>query len=277
MGTEAYSLLRRGPLQADAKLLQLERYRTSVICVLKIYLLAGMEFGSCEQRDLDHKQEPYTDHDFRYQAVMVPLVCVFSSLGKPRKLPTGDKQNIETTEPTMIYTAGEDAKRPEQADMHEWKALIEKAIQFFERMNRWSVAAKKSRDVVSRLYEASKVLSSDEFEHSLSAQVQSIRVNNPSLNLGTVVNSETDQIDAFENTQLPYSISDMMTEDIWGLSPNGAAAMNNFWFDDMMWDVPVADIDMFENTGNGLSYSELDWLASLDTQTGSDQTWQFQQ
>ncbi|KAG9664752.1 hypothetical protein KCU64_g468, partial [Aureobasidium melanogenum] len=185
--------------------------------------------------------------------------------------------NIETTEPTTLDADGEDSKRHEQAEIHEWKDLIEKALRFFERMDRWSVAAKKSHDVVSRLYEASKILASGDFEHSSSAQDQATGVKYPSLNLGTVANSKTGQINPHEDTQLPYSTSDMMTEDIWGLSPNGAAAMNNFWFDDMMWDVPVADIDMFENTGNGLSYSELDWLASLDTQAGSDQTWQFQQ
>lgn len=208
---------------------------------------------------------------------MVPLVCVFSSLGKPRKQHADDTQNIETTEPTTIDADGEDSKRHEQAEIHEWKELIEKALRFFERMDRWSVAAKKSHDVVSRLYEASKILASGDFEHSSSTQDQSTKVKNPSLNLGTVANSKTGQINPHEDTQLPYLTSDMMTEDIWGLSPNGAAAMNNFWFDDMMWDVPVADVDMFENTGNGLSYSELDWLASLDTQAGSDQTWQFQQ
>lgn len=215
--------------------------------------------------------------NYRYQAVMVPLVCVFSSLSKQRKQSTDDKDDTETTESTTTNATGGDGKRREHAEMDEWQALIEKAIHFFERMNRWSVAAKKSRDVVSRLYEASKVLASDEFEHSLSAQVQAIRVNNAPLNLGTVVDNRIDQANTYVNTQLPYSASDMMTEDIWGLSPNGAAAMNNFWFDDMMWDVPVTDIDMFENTGNGLSYSELDWLASLDTQTGSNQDWQFQQ
>ncbi|KAG9665180.1 putative beta-mannosidase, partial [Aureobasidium melanogenum] len=215
---------------------------------------------------------------FMYQAVMVPLVCIFSSLGKARKQASDeDKQNVETIESTTIDAAGEDSERREQTEVREWQDLIEKALHFFERMDRWSVAAKKSRDVVSRLYEASKILASGNFEHSLAAQHQSLRVNNPPLNLDTVANNQTDQANAYENIQLPYSTSDMMTEDIWGLSPNGAAAMNNFWFDDMMWDVPVADIDMFENTGNGLSYSELDWLASFDTQTGGDQTWQFQQ
>lgn len=208
---------------------------------------------------------------------MIPLVYMFSSLSKPRRQPTDDKQNVEPTEPDMSYTSSEDAKRPKQAEIHECQALIEKAIHFFERMNRWSMAAKKSLDVVSRLYEASKILANDEREHSFSTQVQSTRVDNPPLNLGTVVNSHTDQANTYESTQLPYSTSDVVTEDIWGLSPNGAAAMNNFWFDDMMWDVPVADVDMFENTGHGFSYSELDWLASLDTQAGSDQNWQFQQ
>ncbi|KAG9800870.1 putative beta-mannosidase, partial [Aureobasidium melanogenum] len=214
---------------------------------------------------------------FMYQAVMVPLVCISSSLGKSRKQVADDKQNIATTNLTTVETADEDAKHHEQVRLQERQALIEKALQFFERMDRWSVAAKKSHDVVSRLYEVSKILASDNWEHILAAQDQSARVHNPSLDIGTAVSGHIDQANDFDKTQLPFSSSDMMTKDIWGLSPNGAAAMNNFWFDDMMWDVPVADIEMFENTGNGLSYSELDWLASLDTQTANEQTWQFQQ
>ncbi|KAK5999564.1 hypothetical protein QM012_005417 [Aureobasidium pullulans] len=214
---------------------------------------------------------------FMYQAVMVPLVCVFSSLGKPQRKPADHDQNIEITDSPTVDGTGGDGKRHEQTEIYEWQALIEKALHFFERMNRWSVAAKKSRDVVSRLYEASKMLASGDFDYSFTAQDQPIRVNNPPLSLGTVLNSQSDAPSLYENNQIPNLTSDMMTEDIWGLSPNGAAAMNNFWFDDMMWDVPVADIDMFENTGNGLSYSELDWLASLDAQTSGDQSWQFQQ
>lgn len=42
-----------------------------------------------------------------------------------------------------------------------------------------------------------------------------------------------------------------------------------------MEDILVADINMFKNTGNVLSYSKLDWLASFDTQTSNDPTWQF--
>jgi hypothetical protein len=95
-------------------------------------------------------------------------------------------------------------------------------------MDRWSVAAKKPHDVVSRLYEASKIVASGESEHSYAAQDQSTRGNNPPLSLGTMVNSQTDRRNAFKNTQLPYSTSEMMTGVIWGLSPNGAATTNNF-------------------------------------------------
>lgn len=208
---------------------------------------------------------------------MIPLVCIFSSLGKSRKQVADDKQNIASTDFTAVETDGEDARRPEQVEMQEWQNLIEKALQFFERMDRWSVAAKKSHDVVSRLYEASKILANGDVEHILAAQDQSARVHSPPLNLGTVASCQIDSASVFDNSQVPHPTSNMLTEDIWGLSPNGAAAMNNFWFDDMMWDIPVANIEMFESTGNGLSYSELDWLASLDTQTANEQIWQFQQ
>lgn len=202
---------------------------------------------------------------------MVPLVCIFSSLGRLQEQPGADGETLQTTEDDPNI-AGEGIGPSDRRDLEEWQGLVEKALQFFTRMNRWSAAAKKSHDVVSRLYEASKILASEGVDQRSLAQTQHIPPN-----LGVIADSQIDQSDTHGNVQLPIPGAEMVTEDIWGLSPNGAAAMNNFWFDDMMWDVPVADTDIFGNTGTGFAYSEFDWMAGSNAQGTGDQNWQFQQ
>jgi hypothetical protein len=203
--------------------------------------------------------------------VMVPLVCIFSS---PRRLRqrSGGLEPDSQTDSNVTNFADESTGTLDRKDIEEWEAQVEKALHFFERMDRWSAAAKKSRDVVWRLYEASKILASERPDQRLNTQTQHVP-----LNLGAVADSQINQADAHGHIQPPVTGSEMTTEDIWGLSPNGAAAMNNFWFDDMMWDVPVTDTDMFGNTGTGFAYSEFDWMADLNTQGTGDQTWHFQQ
>lgn len=207
---------------------------------------------------------------------MVPLVCIFSSLGKLQKQSGDDQENIQSTGLDST-TAGESPGRSDGKNMEEWRSLVEKALQFFVRMDRWSAAAKKSHDVVSRLYEASKILANEGPDQQLLAQAQRVRANGAPMNLGAVADSQVTQADISENADLPIPGSEMTTEDIWGLSPNGAAAMNNFWFDDMMWDVPVDDTDIFGNAGTGFAYSEFDWMAGSNTQGPGDQHWHFQQ
>jgi hypothetical protein len=202
---------------------------------------------------------------------MVPLVCIFSSLSKLKQRPDDLVQNAPT-DSDITNIADESTGALDRRDLEEWQSLVEKALQFFEKMDRWSAAAKKSRDVVSRLYEASKILASQGPDQRLHTQAQNV-----TSNLGAIADSQSNQLGTSEHAQLPVPGSEMITEDIWGLSPNGAAAMNNFWFDDMMWDVPVTDTDMFGTAGGGFAYSEFDWMAGLNTQGTGDQTWQFQQ
>jgi hypothetical protein len=203
--------------------------------------------------------------------VMVPLVCIFSSLSKLQQRPEGLVQNAQT-DSDVTNIADESTGAPDRRNIEEWQALVEKSLRFFEKMNHWSAAAKKSRDVVSRLYEASKILASQEPDQRLHTQAQNVP-----LNLGAIFDGQSNRLGTPEHAQLPVPGSEMITEDIWGLSPNGAAAMNNFWFDDMMWDVPVTDTDMFGNAAGGFAYSEFDWMAGLNAQGTGDQTWQFQQ
>ncbi|KAI5204509.1 hypothetical protein E4T39_03604 [Aureobasidium subglaciale] len=213
---------------------------------------------------------------FMYQAVMVPLVCVFSSLGKSQPQPMETAQEAQEEDATGKDKAGDKARTRDQTGLQEWQAQIEQALQYFERMTRWSTTAKKSRDVVSRLYEASKHLADQEFRSRFSAREQFLQVSNQPPGLDPVATNRDADQSTLENVQTSMATSNLLTEDIWGLSPNGAAAMNNFWFDDMMWDIPAADTDMFDNTGTGFAYNELDWLSSLNYQNGGDQGWQYQ-
>ncbi|KEQ94120.1 hypothetical protein AUEXF2481DRAFT_6173 [Aureobasidium subglaciale EXF-2481] len=209
---------------------------------------------------------------FMYQAVMVPLVCAFSSLGKSQPRPMEETQS----ETDGREKASDKARTRDQTGLQEWQTQIEQALQYFERMTRWSTTAKKSRDVVSRLYEASKHLADQDFRSRFSAQDQFLRATNQHQNLDSVATNKDVNENTLDHPQTSVATSDLLTEDIWGLSPNGAAAMNNFWFDDMMWDIPAADTDMFDNTGTGFAYNELDWLSSLNYQSGGDQGWQYQ-
>ncbi|KAG8629878.1 hypothetical protein KVT40_001497 [Elsinoe batatas] len=99
---------------------------------------------------------------FMYQAVMVPLVSLFAHLSitatKTRHtmnlnlLVKGEEGTTSSSEspPNNHPSPGT------ESEMDKWRAQIETALRFFERMEQWSVAAKKSKDVVSRLYEASE-------------------------------------------------------------------------------------------------------------------------
>jgi len=207
---------------------------------------------------------------------MVPLVCIFSSLSKLQKQPRDEEEDLQATQSDANITA----KSPGPSDgsnMEGWRNLVEQALHFFTKMDRWSAAAKKSHDVVSRLYEASKILACEGADQRHLTQAQHIRANDDPLRFGALAGTAAGQANTYENAQPPVPDSEMPAEDIWGLSPNGAAAMNNFWFDDMMWDVPVDDTDIFGNAGTGFAYSEFDWMAGSSTQGPGDQHWQFQQ
>jgi hypothetical protein len=63
---------------------------------------------------------------FLFQATMIPLVSIFS-----------EKENL--------------------GDLGKWRGEIETSLRLFEHMESWSVQAKRSREVVARIYEASKL------------------------------------------------------------------------------------------------------------------------
>lgn len=63
---------------------------------------------------------------FCFQACMIPLISLFADISNPD-------------------------------EVAKWRSQIEMALAFFDRMERYSVAAKKSREAIARLAEASKV------------------------------------------------------------------------------------------------------------------------
>ena len=186
-----------------------------------------------------------------YQAVMVPLVSLFSYLSSPFAYASDNSpgRNTENGEGAAYGATGNDQ------DAEKWREQIETALQFFNRLHRFSVAAKKSRDVVERLYEASKhVRQYNEQQHQQQQQARLQQTQR--LSPSQPYRSNSFGTDAFGspgfgsnmhvnaqevNQQVPFG------QPFWGLSPNGDAAMNSFW-DDMMWETFPAD----------------DWVPGLD-------------
>ncbi|KAF2194518.1 hypothetical protein K469DRAFT_725838 [Zopfia rhizophila CBS 207.26] len=137
---------------------------------------------------------------FVFQACMIPLVSLFS-----------------------------DSSMPEEAE--KWIASIETALAFFELSNPWSIAAKRSMDAVSKLYEAYKV--------QLSEQGQ-LNHSHPHFNPNNVPSMEG----TFDYNTVPdvggLSMSPGAVGN-WGADPSTMGNLNGFW-DDMMWDTNLPDM-----------------------------------
>jgi hypothetical protein len=189
-----------------------------------------------------------------YQATMVPLVSLFSYLSAPAAYVQHDSPGKPVTDATTGST--EDAEK--------WRGQIETAIQFFSTMERWSVAAKKSKDVVQRLYDASKHVRQYHEAFYLQQQLTHTQQQqqSPPQGFGDVATS----LDVFN---MPGVTNHMQCappaaeqaprfgQGVWNLSPNGEAAMNSFW-DDMMWDT-MPDAAM--NAGlAGQGVDQFDWM-----------------
>jgi len=169
-------------------------------------------------------------------------------------------------------------------DVRKWEQQIQTAMNFFDRMTHWSVAARKSKEVVTRLFEASKGLG--EFnatqqqqqqqqhqQHPMLSQAQ--QSNEPSMSGADTNTYGAAQPNGFETN--PNNINGMPGQSMWGLSPNGDAAMNNFWWDDMMWDFPLEGPEVPETSGTGFGIGDVDWFSTFDGQDGVPQTWDFTQ
>lgn len=202
-----------------------------------------------------------------YQAVVVPLVSLFSYLSSPRAYANAEGPGRSSTD--GMIGGDEDADR--------WRTQIETAMTFFERMQRFSVAAKKSKDVVKRLYDASKHVRQYHEAFYLQQQLQHNQQQQASPTLGfgdmTSVSGVFDMPGVTNN--MPFNVTYGSQNDHlgWGLSPNGDAAMTSFW-DDMLWDTFPEMPDGMDATGFAPRTDGYDWPpSSAQTVNTSSQQW----
>ncbi|CAK3978257.1 Lactose regulatory LAC9 [Lecanosticta acicola] len=219
-----------------------------------------------------------------YQAVMVPLVSLFSVLAMPPEV-----QAAESPAATPRSNSDEAPSPPipgSDGDVARWRQDVETSIGFFDRMQPWSVAARKSRDVVQKMYNATTFVS--EHHAQLHQQQQEILKQRRQSVMMTMTTSHQDQdenqnslqtpVDArhpglvngfahdFVSSSMPGTAaplqdetlfgavpSDLMAEDTFMPSATDQISMNNFW-DEMMWET-------FEEDLNGVvvGIEQTDW------------------
>jgi len=143
---------------------------------------------------------------FAFQACMVPLVSLFS-----------------------------DTSMPEEAG--KWCTSIETALAFFERSKPWSIAAKRSMDAVSKLYEAYKVQVSTRQPPPLPPPLLPLQHQTQYTHHMAAMGgySYNNVPDVSPHTMHPGVVGQ------WGGDPHGLGNLSGFW-DDMMWDTNLPDI-----------------------------------
>lgn len=148
-----------------------------------------------------------------YQAVIIPLVSLFAVLTIPSTIATTDSPSRTPD------TFGSETIHGSDSDIEIWKQDVEKSITFFDRMQPWSVAASKSRDVVQRLYDATKLVIQISAASSAQANTSALEAD----------------MSLSQSSMAQYDV----TKIAWNTSAgvNGDAAMNDFG-DDMIWDLP---------------------------------------
>jgi hypothetical protein len=182
---------------------------------------------------------------FCFQACMVPLVSLFS-----------------------------DASMPEEIE--KWKASLETALAFFEQAKDWSIAAKRSGDVVTRLYAAYKTHAS-----TIAHQPQTIMSPNmyppqqgnhqihaqytvPGTQAPPMLNTDTA---AYTQHAAAFGQYNPATP-TWATPRADPTILNNFW-DYMMWDTNMPDL---LETPFGLS-NEYDYANAVQESGSGGSCW----
>jgi hypothetical protein len=138
---------------------------------------------------------------FCFQACMVPLVSLFA-----------------------------DASMPDE--VRKWKAAVETALRFFESMRHYSIAAKRSADAVSKLYQAYKAYATPALQSAHHYQAHApYPVNTMAAQMQLNAQASLGGHNAYQyNPATPT----------WA-SANDPTILNNLW-DDMMWDTTLPDM-----------------------------------
>ncbi|KAJ4410096.1 hypothetical protein N0V91_002105 [Didymella pomorum] len=139
---------------------------------------------------------------FCFQACMVPLVSLFN-----------------------------DASQPEEVE--KWKASIETALAFFDRIRDWSIAAKRSADAVSRLYAAYKAQQTTPPQPSIPPT--------PQMQQQQAFAMSNNFYNNFEANQQPFDFNAGGLQNWPNANMNDPNYLNYFW-DDMMWDTNLPDM-----------------------------------
>ncbi|KAK5108873.1 hypothetical protein LTR62_007763 [Meristemomyces frigidus] len=154
-----------------------------------------------------------------YQAVMVPLVSLFSYIST-----LVDDDDLEPNEEKDSFSGANDQ------DVQRWEMQIETALRFFNRMRSFSVAATKSRDVVERLYEASKHVQRHPEQQTQSHHyVQDAGLD--ASQAATICSIHGDKLQAYSHERGQTAA---FGESFWGPGPDCDAATEACW-DDMLW------------------------------------------
>ena len=203
-----------------------------------------------------------------YQAVMVPLVSLFSYLSSPAASAQMESPGRPATE---AMTGG-------NKDVDRWRAQIQTAMDFFERMQRFSVAAKKSKDVVARLFDASKHVRQYYEAFYLQQQLQQKHVQqaSPPRAYGDMASmtgafpvsghGSTVGLGAPDSMQNPQ-----FGQPLWDLNLNNNDTIDSFWNDNMLWDTYPEMDDPSGMAGLVPTLDQFNWLP-LDRQHGESST-----
>lgn len=231
-----------------------------------------------------------------FQAVMVPLVSLFARLSIPNTHPSHDPHLDRPLSPAGRSVTGSDSAISSAAaasEDHEdqWRAQIETAIAFFDRMRPWCNTAAKNKDVIERLYQASHHMA--EYQgHFVRPQHQHHYSLAPlGLSPGNLFAVDTNVHEPFSSpptsgTQLNFPTSHFagnrdgnpaMPPSYWGLSPNADARMNVFW-NDMMWDSFPTTMTDDPRMGAQMPPHEFDWnLLNSQNAEPNQSGWPFWQ
>jgi hypothetical protein len=169
---------------------------------------------------------------FTFQACMVPLVSLFS-----------------------------DTSMPEEVE--KWKASIETALAFFEQSKPWSIAAKRSMDAISKLYQAYN------FQFQGHPHAEQVQVHHHLDNNNGAVGMPAH----FDYNGVPDVGALSMNAGVWSNDPNAMQQLSGYW-DDMMCEYTHLSLVDWSNLCSSIGDTNLPDM--LETPFGLSNDYDFQ-